>query len=509
MRRWVRRAHTTCHLRSPERARGAEFCPGAIAGKTSELRLRYEESTVKVLLVNPPSGTLTMGLKQLSKVEPLALEILGAAIPEHDVEILDMELDTNVGRALRRFQPDVVGVSAQIVQTYSAQRVLREAKAFNPATLTLLGGHHATLRPDEFNAPYIDAIVLGEGVPAFQEILARRAGGANDFSDIPGLALPQGGAMHYTPPRPMPTTLDHQPLPSRSLTAKYRSRYFYLFESSVASIQTSMGCSFGCTFCSCQAFSRRHFIPRSPERIVEDLAQIDEEFVILCDDHSFLDPARMERLHDLIVERGIHKRYFACTRTDCVVADPELFAQWAGIGLMLVMTGLEALGDTGIDAVHKGTSAGINERAIAILSGCGIALSAGFLVSPDFTEADFQRIDDYVRARPNIVLTELTPLPGTELYAQMAGQTLTDNRELYDLAHFVIPTALPPPEMYRLIRKYYRRIVWRAIRRLKLYRPRQLLNQRTPRLAHHAVLSVDRMMRQAPRHVSASPPADH
>jgi len=40
---------------------------------------------------------------------------------------------------------------------------------------------------------------------------------------------------------------------------------------------------------------------------------------------------------------------------------------------------------------------------------------------PDYTEADFRRIDAYVRARPNIALTELTPLtplPATDLYEE-------------------------------------------------------------------------------------------
>ncbi len=460
---------------------------------------------MRVLLVQPPSGRLTMGLKHVSKVEPLALEILGAAVPDHDVEILDMEIDLDLDGALARFQPHIVGTTAQAVHTYSARRVLRTAKDFDPTTLTLLGGHHPTLCPEEFCAPYIDVIVLGEGVPAFQAIVELWGKGRHDFAGIEGLALQRDGELRFTATRPIPKTLDHQPLPDRALTAKYRSRYFYLFETSVASIQTSMGCTFSCTFCSCQKFTQRHFVPRSPELIVDDLSRIQEDFVIFCDDHSFLDASRMDRLHDLIVERGIRKRYFAYTRTDCVVQNPDLFAKWADIGLALVMTGLEALDDTHIDAVRKGTSVDINEQAVAILDRCGIGLSAGFLVRPDFTEADFQRIDDYVRARPNIVLTELTPLtplPGTDLYREQAPAITAENRELYDLAHFVVPTELPPREMYRLMRKYYLRIVLRAISRLRLYRPKYAFRIHTWRLLW-STFQVARMMRQAPRYANA------
>jgi len=439
---------------------------------------------MKILLVNPPSGELTIGLKHLAKVEPLALEIIGAAAPDCQVELLDMELDTDLAGALERFQPDVVGASAQVVQTYSARRVLRTAKAHNPEVLTLLGGHHASLCPHEFNAPYIDAIVLGEGVPAFREIIERRRRG-RPLDDVAGLALPRDGSLHFTASRPLPATLDHQPLPDRSLTARYRSRYFYLHESPVAAIQTSLGCPHSCNFCSCRYFSQRHFIPRSPEMVVEDLSRIGEEFVMFCDDHSFTDVERMDRLHDLIVARGIRKRYFAYSRADTVVRHPEVFERWAAIGLQVVMTGLEAVDDAAINRVAKGTSASLNDQAVRILERAGIGLSAGFLVLPEFTEADFRRIDEYVRQRPGIVLTELTPLtplPGTGLHAEWQGNLLTERRDMYDLAHFVVPTRLPLPTLYGLMRKYYLRVVWRAVRRLRLYRPGILLKRHIPAL---------------------------
>lgn len=442
---------------------------------------------MKILLVNPPSGDLTVGLKHLAKVEPLGLEIIGGAVREHHVDLLDMEIESDLEGTLRRFQPDIVGVSAQVVQTYTAQRVLKTAKIFNPDILTVVGGHHATLCPHEFNAPFIDVVVIGEGVPAFREIVARwEKTHTKDFDDIPGLGLPRNGTFCLTAARPFPANLDHLPHPDRSLTAKYRSRYYYLFEDSVASIQTSVGCTFPCNFCSCQHFTQRRFIARSPELIVEDLKTIKEDFIMFCDDHTFIDVKRMEHLHDLILEAGIKKRYFAYTRTDCVVKNPEIFAKWAKIGLMMVMTGLEAIDDTRIKQVNKKTSIEINEKAIEILAKNGIVLSAGFLVMPEYTEDDFKRIDAYVRRHPNIALTELTPLtplPGTGFHQEMKDAVITHHREVYDLAHFVLPTTkLSQSDMYRLIQKYYVRIVLRAMMRLKLYRSPYIFKRHMPRL---------------------------
>lgn len=107
------------------------------------------------------------------------------------------------------------------------------------------------------------------------------------------------------------------------------------------------------------------------------------------------------------------------------------------------------------------------------------------MVTPDFTEEDFRRIDDYIRDRPNIVLAELTPLtplPGTDLYAERKGDLLTRNREVFDLAHFVLPTEMPMSRMYRLMARHYRSILWTVVRRLELYRPANWLQRHTPRL---------------------------
>jgi len=452
---------------------------------------------VRILLVNPPPGKRTLGLKHLAKVEPLALEVVGAAVPGHEVRLLDMEVDPDLDETLTSFRPHVVGTTAYVVHTYTALRVMERAKRFDSRTLTVVGGHHPTLCPEEFAAPFVDCIVRGEGSAPFREIVAHHQRGES-LEEVPGLALPRDGRLHYTGPRLLPRTLDNQPLADRSLGGSHRSAYFYLHYSPVALVQTSMGCPFACNFCSCQKFTRRRFVARSPELVVRDLERVEEEFVMFCDDHSFTDAPRMGRMAELIAERGIEKRYFAYSRADAVVRHPEVFERWAAVGLELVMTGLEATDDAGLARVEKRTTTGVNERALEILHGLGVGVSAGFLVSPDFTEDDFRRIDRYVARRPQIVLTELTPLtplPGTDLHREMEDRVLTGHRELYDLFHFVVPTDRPRRELYHLMRKYYLRIALRTLRRLGLARPSRLLRRRVFRAALGAVRNLVGMRR--------------
>jgi radical SAM superfamily enzyme YgiQ (UPF0313 family) len=274
-------------------------------------------------------------------------------------------------------------------------------------------------------------------------------------------------------------------MPDRSLTARYRDKYFYLFENSVAAVRTSAGCSFPCIFCSCRVYSQGKFIPRSPELVFAEIASLKEEFVMFCDDHSFHDPERMRTLAEMLLAAGIRKRYFAYARADSIVKDKEVFALWARAGLFLVMTGLESLDQNTLKRLGKKTSQDSNEQAIYILSELGINMSAGFLVEPDFCAEHFDRINAYVAAHPSILLVEYTPttpFPGTPLYKKVKKDLLTADRQVYDLQHFLTKTALPPKQLYRLMMKAYGKVMWRVVRRLKLWHPQVLFSRRVSRV---------------------------
>jgi radical SAM superfamily enzyme YgiQ (UPF0313 family) len=442
---------------------------------------------MRILLVNPPCGPRTIGLKNIAKIEPLGLELVGAGVSrEHEVRLVDMEVcPADLEAELRGFTPDVVGVTSEVVHVETALAALRQVRRAAPDCLTVVGGHHPTLHPQDYFDPVVDLIVLGEGVEAFAEICAARAAGENGFAGIRGIVRRTETGFVHNPARPLPANLDAQPMPDRSLSARYRDRYYYLFEDSVAAVRTSAGCSFPCVFCSCRVYSQGRFIPRAPELVFEEIASLKEEFVMFCDDHSFHDPERMRRLGQMLLDAGIKKRYFAYARADSVVADREVFALWAKAGLFLVMTGLESLNPDTLHRIGKKIDDDVNERAIAVLAELGIHMSAGFLVEPDFGPEDFARIDRYVDDHPSILLVEFTPttpFPGTPLYRKKVGELLTADRQVYDLQHFLTKTKLPPRELYRLMMRSYGKVTFRVIRRLGLWYPHVLFSRRIMRV---------------------------
>lgn len=442
---------------------------------------------MRILLVNPPCDRRTIGLRNMAKIEPLGLELIGGAVKgAHEVRLVDLEVaPRDLDRTLAEFAPDVVGVTSEIVHRTTALDVLRRVRARHPRCLTLVGGHHPTMAPEDFCDPIVDLVVIGEGVETFREICEEKARGGSEWSKIAGLGIPEpDGTLRRTRARPLPTNLDDYPLPDRTLTARYRKRYYYLFEPSVAAVRTSFGCTAHCTFCSVRVYSEGAFISRKPELVFEEIRALDEDFVMFCDDHTFIDPERMRRLAQLLIDAGVKKRYFAYARADSIVEHRDVYALWAKAGLAVVMTGLEAMDQEALKKSGKKISLDTNEQAVRIAEELGFGLSAGFLVEPTFGREDFERIDRYVRERPSILITEytpVTPFPGTPLYRKERDRLLTHDPALFDLQHFVLPTRLPSRELYQLLIEYYHRSTMRALRTLWRTRPQVFLSSHGPR----------------------------
>jgi radical SAM superfamily enzyme YgiQ (UPF0313 family) len=381
--------------------------------------------------------------------EPLALETVAAAVGHHEVQILDMRLDERLDETLYALQPQVVGITAYTPDVYTVHGLLQRIKAFDRHILTVVGGHHATFFPQDFNTPHVDTVVLGEGEFAFRALVDTYGRGESILS-IPGIAVRSGGDLHFTPTRPA-EVLDDTPLPARHLTASYRARYFRGKWRPVASIITSRGCPYRCNFCSVWKRENGRYRVESPERVVRELENIDEHCVSIGDDNFLHDVRRAERIYELIKERGINKVYKLVGRTDTVVRHPEIIAQWKEIGMEQIFLGLESFRDKDLHRLNKTTSLETNNRAIEILHGYGVDVVGQFIIDPDYEKEDFDALVHYVREmRLNEpIFSVLTPLPGTDLYEARKNDLLTHNYEMFDLVHSVLPTRLPREEFYR------------------------------------------------------------
>ncbi len=413
---------------------------------------------VRVLLIQPSFNADAVGFRLAAMPEPLALEILATTVPDHDVMILDMRLDDDLVGTLERFAPDVVAVTALTSEVYVAQEILALVKRHAVEHVTVVGGHHATLIPEDFYLPYVDAICLGEGELVFPQLLETLAGG-RPLHGVSNLIWRDrcGTFVHNLRSRRR-ITAECVPLPRRDLVAKYRPEYYFLFDQPDTSVATGRGCPYRCSFCSVWEFYQGRTWQMSPERVIGEIHSVETEHITFVDDNFMMNARRELAIAEHIKSEGIVHRYSMECRTDSIVRHPEVIEKWLDIGLYAVLLGLEGASNSMLQSVNKRSSARVNDEAIRILQANGVIIWGAFLVDVDWTADDFQALWNYVASHQitHTQFTILTPLPGTQLHRERQAELLTRDYTCYDTLHAVLPTRLDREEFYRHFANLYR-----------------------------------------------------
>jgi radical SAM superfamily enzyme YgiQ (UPF0313 family) len=420
---------------------------------------------MKILLIQPRS----MGVMDFGAVmcyEPLGLEDIAALLEnEHEVKLLDLFHFDDLAQTLSSFEPDICGISCSFtVDVNKALRIAEFAKRSKGSPVVVIGGHHASLSPEDFCTESIDAIVIGEGEITFSELVSCLSGNG-DLESVPGLALNRDGEQFFTEPRSLIKNLDQLPLPARHLSKPFRKEYFLGLNRPVAMIESTRGCPYRCNFCSVHTFFQDKVRFKSAERLVEELSKIEEKVVFFSDDNFFIHVPRAQEMAALIKDNKIKKRYYVQSRSDIIVKHPELIAMWKEVGLSGAFIGFEKIDEEGLKSVNKQNTVENNEKALEILNSHGMSVVAAFIVDPDETREGFARLRRYVDRLQlkTTQFTVLTPLPGTELFAQMKERIVTKKHELFDGFHAVLPTKLPLPDFYKEFSKLYASVLERSI----------------------------------------------
>ena len=204
-----------------------------------------------------------------------------------------------------------------------------------------MGGHHATLLPQDFFLPQVDAVAIGEGEIMFQE-LVQAVADRRSLEDVPNLVWrDRDGAFIRNRRSEGRIDLGNLPLPRRDLTESYRNEYFFLFDKPDTSVATSRGCPFRCNFCSVHEFYRGSTNQMPPQRVLSEIATVSTDHITFVDDNFLMNHDRENAIADMIKSEGIRKRYSMECRTDSIVRHPELVEKWVDIGLYAVLLGLE------------------------------------------------------------------------------------------------------------------------------------------------------------------------
>ena len=124
----------------------------------------------------------------------------------------------DVRRELKKFYPDVVGITCTTPSVPQAYKVAKLAKQVREDCLVILGGPHVSFLPVQTlkECEYVDVVVKGEGEETMKELI-EAVEKEKPLEDVRGITFRKGNRIVDNPARPFIRNIDEIPFPSRDL----------------------------------------------------------------------------------------------------------------------------------------------------------------------------------------------------------------------------------------------------------------------------------------------------
>ncbi|MFZ4857828.1 MAG: B12-binding domain-containing radical SAM protein [Desulfuromonadaceae bacterium] len=349
-----------------------------------------------VLLVQPPYGghytfwkSECLGMGYLAS----ALEARGYSVEILDAFLLDLDVETVVGRILDAPPNLLLGFSMLSYELFrTGEAIIRQLRALGFTTHVTLGSWFPTFWYQSIidEGVPVDSIVLAEGERSICSLTDYlRDGSWSDAESYLDRELQPNGVLVLRQKCTL-ADVDLLPHPRRDYLPQVFQKYH------LATSYTARGCGHSrCTFCSVPAFYQggaKHRL-RSANNVideVETISKLGANFLFFSDeDFLGLPPQGTERalmIFEGVAERKIAMRYaFNCTAQ---MVDEGLFRRLRDLGLAAVYIGMESSVDRMLKLFGKSSNSSGIDRAVGILRDLGIKLVPGWIMFERQTTLD-------------------------------------------------------------------------------------------------------------------------
>jgi radical SAM superfamily enzyme YgiQ (UPF0313 family) len=438
---------------------------------------------MRVLLIRAPAQhTVESEIPEAVEAENLSyppLSLLSIAQflldqTDHEVEILDAQLHNysyeEVERRIRKYAPDVVGITVFTVGLLDCHRTISVAKTCPSVKYVVLGGPHINDFPKEsVGLEGVDAVVKGEGQQPMMDLLQAWSEG-REARGIPGVVA------HPDDPIPcddvyFSNDLDDYPILDRTLI-EYEKYYDVMGQGGVfTTVISSRGCPYRCTFCNTP---RHRYRVASPKRVCDEVqACIDLGIreIYFVDDTFNITNKRVHALCDEIIARKMDFSWTVRFRVKGV--DRPLLEKMKAAGCSRIQMGVEQGTEEGLLRLKKDVTAQEIQRAFDLCREVGIHTVAYFMIGTP-TERSRQdvmdTIDYSIALKPDFVMYNvLTPFPGTTLWDEGERDGVLDPEPWFEFMRSpseefkaqVWDEYFTREELRGLLHIAYRRFYWR------------------------------------------------
>ena len=328
-------------------------------------------SDLDLVLINPHGREeLYQELGQeLTAIEPpLWCRLIGGYVRDRGfgVEIIDAEAEgwgpRTVALRARERRPRLIAVivfghqpSASTQQMAAAAPTIRAIKAADPDQATIvIGGHVAALPERTMREEPVDFACNGEGPVTVAQLLdVLRAGAPFDFASVPGLVWRDGDAIRSNVQPPLIKDLDrdlHGQVWDLLPMSKYRAHNWQCFGAPdtrrrYASIHTSLGCPYRCTFCCINApFGTNRYRMRGARSVIAEIDHLHGTYGVktlkIVDEMFVLNERHVAEICDELISRGYDLNIWAYARVDTV--KPHMLRKMRQAGIRWLALGIES-----------------------------------------------------------------------------------------------------------------------------------------------------------------------
>ncbi len=438
---------------------------------------------MKILLCIP-NNPRNMRIKSMSFgiSPPLGAGYLASCIQNkgHTVKILDNSINNldeqQFELYLRDFKPDIVGFTTYTFSINVCFKMAAQIKTINPDIKIVFGGPHATyLSKEVMRDENVDFIVKGEAEESIVKLLDAFSN-KEGYADIKGIVYKDDfGQIIDNGNYPLIKNLDDIPLPAYNLLEmhKYYPSVNRKFSNgNFASIITSRGCPYKCTFCSHEMFGSKVRL-RSPKNVVREIGILNKEYnvkeFIFLDDTFTTVQSRVFEICDLIVEKNLGIVWSCNTRADH--ASKELYLALNKAGCKALHIGVESGSQEALDLMKKNITLDQIQNAISLGKKYVGCVTCGFILGMpgDTIENANHTINYAISLNPDYAtFTIATPIPGSELFKNAVKKGLIDTQNAeWDKFFVLFSPDFPVIEMSDIKRKDLIRLTKKAF--IKFY----------------------------------------
>jgi len=327
---------------------------------------------VDLLLINPGGRErIYQGLgNELTAIEPpLWCRLIGGYVRDrgYTIAILDTEAENcgpqAIAERVQALCPRLVAMvvfghqpSASTQQMVGAGFACRAIKEHLPdQPIILVGGHVSALPERSLREEAVDFVCKGEGpVTVVQLIEALKASETADFAAVEGLVWWKNEAVIINRSAPLIEDLDrdlHGDVWDLLPMDRYRAHNWQCFDDlgtrkPYASIYTSLGCPYKCSFCCIHApFDAHRYRMRSPEAVVAEIDHLYRTYGVrtfkIIDEMFVLNERHVMRICELLIEGGYRDlNFWAYARVDTV--KPRMLETLRKAGVRWLALGIES-----------------------------------------------------------------------------------------------------------------------------------------------------------------------